>query len=88
MKLNISHLYHYVCEQLEILLIFSSEFDRKVLTIDGKYLQSKHECSGMKLEYLSYITMYVKCWTPFSCVSDFTCKFQQPMRKCAIRLYV
>ena len=28
-------------------------------------LQSKLEYSGMKLEYLSYITMYVKCWNPF-----------------------
>ena len=35
----------------------------------------------MKLEYLSYITMYVKCWNPFLCFSDFTSNIQQPMSK-------
>ena len=82
----ISHLYHYVCEQLEILLIFSSEFTSNIQQpiIKSKHsrtcnryrkggggrsescgfwvsrtLQSKLEYAGMKLEYLSYITMYV-----------------------------
>ena len=42
-----------------------------------------------KLEYLSYITMCVNCWNPFLCFFlDFTSKIQQPMRKCAIRVYV
>ena len=80
---RISHLYHYVCEQLEILLIFSSEFTSNIQQpiIKSKHsrtcnryrkggsescgfwvfrtLQLKLEYAGMKLEYLSYITMYV-----------------------------
>ena len=81
---RISHLYHYVCEKLEILLIFSSEFTSNIQQpiIKSKHsrtcyryrkegrsencgfwvsqtLQSKLEYAGMKLEYLSLITMYV-----------------------------
>ena len=36
---RISHLYHYVCEQLEILLIFSSEFTSN---IQQPIINSKH----------------------------------------------
>ena len=86
---RISRLYHYVCEQLEILLIFSSEFTSNIQQPISKEqtfadtcnryrnggggggrsencgfwvsqtLQSKLEYAGMKLEYLSLITMYV-----------------------------
>ena len=43
----------------------------------------------MKSDYLSYHHYVCEVLEPlFSCVSDFTCKLQQPMRKCAIRVYM
>ena len=87
MKLEYLSLYHYVCEQLEIILFFfwihlynpaANEKMRYSRIRFNPYggggggsirklwplgipdiIQSKLEYAGMKLEYLSYITMYV-----------------------------
>ena len=34
----------------------------------------------MKLEYVSYFPMYVKCWNSFFIFAQFTSKLQQPIR--------